>query len=465
VRRAPLLVALILAGFAAPAASAGPLRTALFDPTAYASSERQAISFARSRAAGASLVRLTLQWRFVAPASPPPGFNAVDPGSPGYNWGWFDHQVRLARAHGLEPFVEIIQGPPWAAGGELGIVRPNAVEFGKFARAAATRYSGGYGGLPRIRYWQAWAEPNRDYFLFPQYEGGRIWAAHHYRAMLTQFAWNVWAVNPSNRVIAGALSPLARQGKPAPLAFMREMFCLSRRLRRTCDLRGSRVPFDIWSHHAYTNGGPTHRGSGDNVVMGDLGKMKRVLRAARRVGHVHSHGRVPFWVTEFSWDSNPPDPRAISASLQSRWISEALFRMWQQGVTVATWWKIQDESTAVSRYQSGLFNLAGRPKRSLAAFRFPVVGFRRSGGVYVWGMTPSARRGRVVVQIKSGGGWRRLGVVRTNSHGIFARTFRAYPRGYVRARFGRARSLPFSLARVPDRQVDPFGCGGPLAPC
>jgi len=455
------LVLTLTAG--ASAAGAGGIRTAVFDPVAFTHADRQAQAFGRTRAAGASMARLTLSWKDIAPQAIPPGFNATDPLSPHYNWGWFDREVQAAVAAGLEPFVEVFKAPPWAAGDPSGIVRPNPVEFGKFAYAAAARYSGRYPGIPRVRYWMAWAEPNRDYFLFPQYEGGRIVAARLYRDMLYHFAANVWAVAGSNRVIAGGLSPLARRGKPAPLAFMREMFCLTRSLRRACDLRGRPIPFDIWAHNPYSTGSPTLRSRGDNVMLGDLPKLKRTLRAAVRAGHVRSHGGVGLWATEFGWDSNPPDPRAISTRLQARWISEAIYRMWRAGVTLATWWKIDDDPLTVSRYQSGLFTSAGSPKRGFTAFRFPVVAFARPSGLYVWGRTPRGAPGRVAVRLNG----RRLGTLRANRYGIFSRTFRTWARrGTVQARFGRQRSVPFSLARVRNLRVpEPFGCGGPAHPC
>jgi hypothetical protein len=446
-----LSFAVVVAALAAQTAPARPISTAVFDPGAFVSAN-QGRAFDRVRATGARMVRLTLYWNDIAPA-PVPAL---------YNWGWFDREVNAAVARGLVPFVEVMRAPVWATGNRIdlaGTYRPDPVAFGQFAEAAAARYSGRTPGLPRIRYWQAWGEPNRDYFFKPQFEGGRLVSGSHYRAMVQHFARGVKSVDPSNVVIAGGLSPIGRNGNPAPLAFMRDMLCLNASLRRSCDLRSSPVPFDAWSHHAYTEGGPTHRAAGrDNVSLGDLGDLKRVLRAARRAGHVHAPRGVGFWVTEFGWDSNPPDPRAISASLHARWTSEAIYRMWAAGVTVATWWKIEDEPMHASRYQSGFFGTDGGAKHSLTAFRFPVVAFRRSGRVYVWGRTPVGSPGRVTVQIRAGGGWRRLATVRANAHGIFGRTLRTSARkGFVRARFAGEVSLPFSLTPVRDRRVEPFG--------
>jgi hypothetical protein len=223
------------------------------------------------------------------------------------------------------------------------------------------------------------------------------------------------------------------------------------------------VEFDVWSHHPYTSGGPTHSAVGSNdVSLGDLGEMRRVLGSAVRTGRVVSAGSVGFWVTEFSWDSNPPDPDGLPSTLHARWVSEALYRMWRNGVSVVTWYRVQDDPLSASPYQSGFFRSNGQPKRSLTAFRFPVVAFAQRRGVYVWGRTPFGQPGTVVVEIKSGRRWRRLGTLTVGSTGIFARTYRTpIRRGYVRARVaGGGASLPFSLTPVGDRYVNPFGCGG-----
>jgi hypothetical protein len=291
-------------------------------------------------------------------------------------------------------------------------------------------------------------------------------SAIRYRALVNQLAAAVHAVNPGNRVVAGGLAPLGRPGKPAPMAFMRALLCMSTTLRRTCDLRANPIRLDIWSHHPYTSGGPTHEAARrDDVALGDLPEMLRLLRAAVRSGHVRSIGRTGFWVTEFSWDSKPPDPKALGARLHARWTAEALYRMWKHGVSRVTWFLVNDQPIRTSPFQSGLFQTDGRPKLSLRSFRFPVVGFTRPRGVYVWGRTPSSGAGSVILEIKTGRSWRRLGSVNAGASGIFSRTFRTPTRrGYVRAKAFGETSLAFSLTNVPDRFVNPFGCGGGI-PC
>jgi hypothetical protein len=465
----------VLACSAGPA-SAGPLTTAVVDPASFGSSG-QAQAFARTRAVGATMVRILLNWSDVAPSQRPSSFNPQDPNDPAYQWGPVDGQLEAAVAAGLAPVVTIQYAPRWAEGagsGRPGTVRPDPDQFGLFARAAAERYSGRFDPdpfgnlepLPRVRYWQAWNEPNRDYFLMPQYQNGRVVSGDWYRRMVAKFAAAVHAVDPANVVVAGGLAPLQRPTKPGPMAFMRSMLCMSTRLHRTCDLRPNPVNFDAWSHHPYTSGGPTHRAPGrDDVSLGDLPKMRRLLRAAIRAGQVVSARRVGFWVTEFSWDSSPPDPRALRARLHARWVSEALYRMWKNGVSVVTWYRIADDALRTSQYQSGFYRTNGRRKLSFTAFRFPVVAFTRRGGIYVWGRTAAGQQGRVAIQLKAGRRWRALGSRRTNGYGIFFGTYRTpVRRGFVRARFGSEVSVPFSLTPAADRYVNPFGCGGPI-PC
>jgi hypothetical protein len=462
-RRLLILIIVALAVLAVPAtASSAGLRTGFFEPYYYGDSRTQVAAFDRSRAAGATVAKMVLEWRSIARRAP---VDARDHTDPAYDWASFDRQVVLAAERGLDPIAAIIFAPPWV-GGPSGIERVEPAAFGDFAYAAASRYSGLVGGLPRVRNWQAWSEPNRDYFFMPQYENGVMTSPARYREMVREFADGVHAANPSNLVIAGGLAPLGRKGKPSPLAFMRSMLCLTKTLGRACDLRGNKVPFEVWAHHPYTSGGPTHRAAGrDDVALGDLPDMRRVLNAAIRLGHVRANSRVGFWVTEFSWDTKPPDPQGLSSTLHARWTSEALYRMWQNGVAVVTWFRIMDDPMSTSYFQSGLFTTGGRAKLSKQAYRFPVVALTRPTGIYVWGRTPTTGRGSVVVEVKSGRSWRRLGVLRAGTSGIFQKTFRTPTRrGSVRARFAGESSVPFSLTYVRDRFVNPFGCGGSI-PC
>jgi len=435
-------------------AGAGPLRTAITDMKHFGGPQ-QDLAFARTKQSGASVVRLVLTWRSALFGDAEPG-DATNPNDPAYNWGWFDDQVRAAKQDGLE-IIASIQGAPdfaqAAPANDDGTHKPSPTEYAKFAQAAATRYNG-LGLLPRIRYWQAWNEANRSYFLWPQYEGGELTSPARYRALLNAFADAVHGVRSDNLVVTGGLAPLGTKSGPSPLAFMRRLL-------------SEPTKFDVWSHHPYTSGGPTHRAPGDGVALGDLGDIRKLLNQSIRAGRVLSARKVQFWVTEFSWDTNGPDPKAVPMSLHARWTSEALYRMWRQGVSLVTWFRIQDDplhGPTGTPYQSGFYTVAGARKRSFTAFRFPFVAFRQPGKILVWGRTPTSTAGYVRIQQRVGGNWRLIGAARASSAGIFTRTVRTSRRtGLVRARVGTAKSLGFSLTPVSDRYYNPFGCGGQIA--
>ncbi|HXH88714.1 MAG TPA: hypothetical protein VNI55_08930 [Gaiellaceae bacterium] len=467
----------LLALLAIPAsASAGPLRTAIVDDVSFASAAAP-LAFDRAGAAGATFVELTLNWRSLAPggARKPDGFDAGNPADPAYadRWEAFDQELRLATERRLQPIVTILQAPTWATGagnGRAGLVRPDPAELGLFALAAAKRYNGSFQGLPRVRHWRVWNEPNISLFLVPQFVDGRPFSPGLYRSMVNAVAGAVKSVRADNLVVAGGTAPF-RDITPevekvdkrwGPLSFMRELLCLSKALTPKCK---QRVRFDIWSHHPYTSGGPTHNAVlPDDVSLGDLPEMRRVLMAGARSGNIVSRGRVDFWVTEFSWDSSPPDPRGVPARLEARWTSEALYRMWRSGVSLVTWFLLRDEPLATSPYQSGLFYRGAtlerdRAKPARQAFRFPVVALPDSRGVLVWGRTPSGVRGAVIVEQSFKGGWKRLGLLRTDGYGIFQRRYSTSRVGSVRARLTTTgeSSVPFGVPPVADRFFHPFG--------
>jgi Cellulase (glycosyl hydrolase family 5) len=457
-----VLAATLGAGFTGAGPTSRPLESAVA-PLDH--SDR--LVFERIRAAGATKVRISISWRSIAPKKPQ--LNAADPDDPAYRWSDVDRDVRLAVAAGLEPILTLYSTPAWAAerAGTPGTEAPDPDAFGTFAAAAATRYGGGFDDLPRVRYWQAWNEPNLPLFFQPQLEDGKPFSPDWYRRMVNAFSAAVKGVHADNVVIAGGTAPVAGSAELnavhwGPLAFMRDFLCLDDELRPTCD---DRVRFDVWAHHPYTSGGPTTKASlPNNAFIADLPAMRNILLAGYRAGHTSASALPAFWVTEFSWDSAPPDPGGVPTRLETRWVAEAMYRMWTSGVTLVTWFSLQDRALGTSPFQSGLYYwsedlAAARPKPALQAFRFPFVAFPTRTSVVVWGRTPAGRQATVVVEQSFRGGWRRLGVVKSDRYGIIQRSFTGARTGFVRARtLDRGQQAPpFSLASVPDRFVNPFG--------
>jgi hypothetical protein len=463
----PGVVALAMAALFLPASighAGGALETAVWDG-------EDDTSMPRIAAAGASVVHLTLDWRSVAPITKPPSFDPADPEDPAYRWSRYDRRVASAVGRGLQPLVAIYRAPSWAEGngqGPAGTVRPDPQQLSAFARAAALHYSGSLPGFPRVRYWQLWLEQNLYFHLNPQRQGTSPFAPVHYRAMLNAFADAIHAVRRDNVVVTGGLAPFTthtgdrREWGLAPMHFMRVMLCMGKNLKPTCRAKSR---FDVWAHHPYTSGGPTHHAAlPDDVSLGDLPEMKRMLDAAVRAGHVLARTPVRFWVTEFGWDTSPPDPKGVPARLHARWVAEALYRMWRSGISLVTWNQLRDAPFPTSLYQAGLYFRGStierdRPKPAVRAFRFPFVALPGGGRATIWGRTPSSKSEAVLIQRRSSHGWARVAVLRANRYGIFQARLPASKGSYLRARIFSTgeTSLPFRVVKTRDRPMFAFG--------
>ena len=457
----------------APARSLAPAPWRGIDTGLYLNGPVTHKKVAQAAAAGTSIVRITVSWREIAPEREPGQWAPADPADPSYDWDDVDSDVRAIAAAGLEPLLTISGAPRWAQEGPpmadpFAANQPVAKAFGVFAHAVAVRYSGAFEDLPRVRYFQAWNEPNISLYLRPQLVSGAPVAAVRYRAMLNAFARGVNTVHADNVVIAGGLAPfrdvtVTEQDKDwGPLSFLRSVLCLSPTLQPTC---ATRISADAWAVHPYTSGNATHHAVLDNdVSLGDLPKVRKVLAAAARAGHLKFR-KPALWVTEFSWDSNPPDPKGVPMPLLTRWVSEAVYRMWQNKVKAVTWLQLRDQPLTEGYFQSGLRTRSGKPKPIERAFRFPFVAYAGPKAVAVWGRTPSARRGRVLVQWWNGSRWKNLAALVAGPTGIFRADVGLRTSGFLRAKMsGSEASQPFSLTVPPDQTFNPFGQDTPLEP-
>jgi Cellulase (glycosyl hydrolase family 5) len=443
--RKAILLALLPSAFvaASPALAAGPLQTAVYvqgsdipDDAAVASA-----FFARVKETGATAVRLNVSWKDIAPEQLPPDFEPKDPADAAYDWTSSDRVVTLAIANGLIPLFDVTTAPTWAGGKTV-----NAAALGDFATAITTRYSGSYEGLPRVKYWLVWNEPNLSIYLKPQVSGKKLVGAARYRSMVNAFSSAAHSVRPDNVVVAGLVAPFTFRTDPGPLKFMKAVL-------------SAKTQFDVWAVHPYTSGGPRHHAfKKTDVSLGDLPRARAVLNAAVKARRVVSSQKVGFWVTEFSWDSKPPDSRGVPQALEAQWVSEALFRAWQADVSMFTWFSLRDEPQP-SPFQSGLFFRSWKPKPALTAFRFPFVALRRSTSVYVWGRTPAGTPATAVVERRNGGAWKRVASVKTNASGVFSRTLRLTlpSSAFMRAKITDAGSIAFPLKLPRDTFVNPFG--------
>jgi hypothetical protein len=382
-------------------------------------------------ATGSSLVRINVSWRAVAPKAQPAGFEAANPSSPGYEWANVDAAVRSAAAHGLSIMLTVMGAPAWAEGpGRPAEIKPGAWEpdpaaYGAFAHALATRYSGSFPDplvpgttLPRVRHFEVWNEPNLDTYLAPQWQGNRAVGVSMYRELLNRFYSAVKAVQSDAVVIAGSLAPFGDPPgghRTMPVSFLRELLCL-----RGDQLKPVKCPqparFDVLSDHPIAVGPPSESAlSPLNVTTPNLDRLTRVLRKAEETGGALPRRHKQLWVTEFWYDSNPPDPNGVPLWRQARWYEQDLYMFWRQGARAAITLQIRDSPPGKLGFpytnQSGAFFVDGSPKPSQTAFRFPFVAQRTGRNrVLAWGIAPQA--GLVRIEKLRHGKWTRIGTVR-----------------------------------------------------
>ena len=483
--RASLLLAaltatlLLLPALNAPRAEARPLETGISGIGNFAP-----LAFDRTRQAGATFVRLQVPWSVVAPKTPPANFNPADPADPAYDWAYIDTGVRQAVAAGLNPVLLIDGAPQWAQR----CVSPPNLQYGnlcdpdpaalaQFATAAARRYSGSFGTLPRVQYWQGLNEPNLTVFFFPQYDtNGKALSPHLYRDLINAFYGAIKAVNPANLVIAAGLGPNElKKWNIGPMKFTRELLCM-KGTNKPKPIKGAcpgGVSFDIFDIHPYTTGWPNHKGRINDVQLGDLGKLQTLLKAADRAGRINgAFNRTPLWITEFGWDSNPPDPGGLPMKILTQWTAEAMHVSWSAGVSRFFWYTLRDEPFEPGvppslTVQSGLYVRGGdlaadQPKPVLNTFHFPFTAYVVKGqGLEVWGRTPNSGSGPVQIQVFKGGRWQKIKTLGASAQGIFRGTvktgFGKNKKGAARAFFAGHASTPFPMKRVGDFRQPPFG--------
>jgi hypothetical protein len=456
------VVLLLLAVDPAPSRAAplpGPksFSTGLVDTTTFQHSTHRVRQFWLSRAEklGSTAVRVDVDWSTIAPTRLPRHFHAADPGAKHYRWSRLDATVRSAASHRQSVLLMVYRAPAWAEARHRprqvapGTWEPKPRDFAEFGRALALRYSGHFRdplhrtkSLPQVRDFQAWNEPNLPQYLMPQWvesSGGSIYPAspRRYRALLNAFYSAVKAVQSHSFVLAAGTAPYGDPpggARMAPVTFLQGLFCLTPVLSPTpC----SDPPhLDGLDHHPYAPSPTFQARLPGDISVPQLWKIRTVLHAAQRLGHVLPAGPKPLWITEIDWSTKRP--QRVSYAMQARYLLEGFHELWAEGVSHVFWFQFRDLNGRASRVAgAGLYRYRGQAKPSAAAFRFPFLTVPNGRGRYtLWGRAPA--HGTVVIQKRRAGRWQPILEIPTTAGGVFYRRHRLKSHLEVRARLGQA---------------------------
>ena len=338
---------------------------------------------------GLDAVRVTLNW------------SRAEPRSGRYRWGWSDKILRALKARKLRPIVTIWGTPAWANGRQGPNVAPrDPAHFERFVRQAALRYR-------YVDAWVMWNEPNRPAWLKPA-------SAKTYVSKILNPGYRaIKKVNRRARVAGGVTGPRAGKGGISPVDFITR-------------IKAARAKLDAYAHHPYpVFPGDTPYKGGCICKTITMASLNRLLRLVNR-----AFPRARVWITEYAYQTKPPDTFGVSFEDQARYVGEAARRVYgARKVDLLIHYLYRDEP-ALSRWQSGLETIANRPKPALKATALPLAQIvRRGSRTSVWGQVrPGDGAQRFALQRKDGGRWVMIVAGMTDKRGYLRRTVSA-PKG------------------------------------
>jgi hypothetical protein len=127
---------------------------------------------------------------------------------------------------------------------------------------------------------------------------------------------------------------------------------------------------DAYAHHPYygrPSESPTTKPSGfhGRVTAVTLANINELIVQLTKLW-----GRKPLWITEYGYQTNPPDPAfGVSWVRQASYLRQA-FAIGRRNprIQMMLWYLLQDEPI-ISGWQSGLLTSTGKKKPAFAAFQ------------------------------------------------------------------------------------------------
>jgi Cellulase (glycosyl hydrolase family 5) len=448
-RRTALVLLLAALAIVPAPARASQSQESLFEDEAsllYSGPERRDQTLDELRDLGVDVIRANVVWNRYAPSprsKSKPSFDASDPNV--YPLGEVDALVAGAAARGMVVLLTpTVPGPAWASscGGSASsrrICSPKPAEFGQFVTALGRRY-------PTVTRWSILNEPNQGGWLTPQWKkSGRthIPASPTIYRNLLRAATGALAASGhgGDQVLLGETAPIGRTSGSyarrslAPADFYRELFCLDRRghkLRgKAARMRGctsfTRLAVTGIAHHPYTRGAGQSLGARVGRADITLAHISRLTSWIGRAAHQRRiSGRLPIWITEFGFQTNPPDRFAgTSLTRQAKWLNQSDWIAWRNSrIRSVAQYEMRDERST-GAFQTGLRFLNGKAKPALAAYRLPIWVIPSGHSTKVWLQVRPRGGDPVTVQYVPRGAhtWRNAGTFTVNSRGYLYRTF------------------------------------------
>jgi hypothetical protein len=187
----------------------------------------------------------------------------------------------------------------------------------------------------------------------------------------------------------------------APMTFARALFCVDATGHPASGLgcsdfsKNGPLQASAWAHHPYSKTTPPTAAFSDDQAITDDSSAVTVFNLSTLTGFLdqvaQNSGRVaaglPVALTEFGYETNPPDPYAgIAPDKQAEYLNLAdLFAWLNPRVIATTQFLLRDAPPITSHtrgskaywhtYQSGLLLANGTPKPAAFAYRLPIVAY------------------------------------------------------------------------------------------
>jgi hypothetical protein len=328
------------------------------DPT-FRWNPRATVALDAVAAARASVIRTTVDWRAVAPRRPR---NPSNPFDAAYRLTDLDDLARNAQKRGILLMITIWGTPKWANGGRGPTVPPrNLADLRDFARAIADRYSGRHAGYPYVGRYSIWNEPNLEIFLSPQFDKtGKIVSPRTY-AGLYKAGYN--GIKAANSKALIAIGETSNQGRDRPARNgVSDSVAPATFARLLAQHKGLR--FDAYATHpypTYPNLPPTQKVRWPNVTLSQLSRFEK------SIDRWFGRADVPIWITEYGYQTKPPDPIGVTAAQQAAYLTRVIKQLRANPrVHLFIWFVFRDSKHGL--WQSGLFDERGRMRPSYKTF-------------------------------------------------------------------------------------------------